>query len=182
MNVRSLYAAYLAAALGGSAVAVGVLDATPFPASCVIERLAYAPADNLEEIDVALIGGARRSIDMAAYVLTDVRIVEALDAAAARGVTVRLYRDGADIPMPRALAAPYDRLASRPNVEIRYEADSAPFMDLKAYTIDGETLREGAGNFSHSGLTRQDNSLVALRCKPAVTRFETAFEAMWRRP
>ena len=31
----------------------------------------YAPAENLEHIDVALIDGAQHEIDMAAYVLTD---------------------------------------------------------------------------------------------------------------
>ncbi|MCC3246167.1 phospholipase D-like domain-containing protein [Methylocystis sp. WRRC1] len=178
---KTAFVAYLTAALGAGALALGAVDEPPFPASCRVERLAYAPADNLEAIDVALIGQARRRIDFAAYVLTNIRVVEALDAAAARGVAVRLYRDGADQPMPRALAAPYDRLAARMNVEIRYKAEPAPFMHLKAYAIDGELLREGAGNFSHSGLTRQDNSLIALRCKPAVTRFETAFETMWRR-
>jgi hypothetical protein len=31
----------------------------------------YAPAENLEHVDVALIDGARQEIDLAAYVLTD---------------------------------------------------------------------------------------------------------------
>ncbi|WP_457798121.1 phospholipase D-like domain-containing protein [Methylocystis sp. S23] len=150
---------------------------------CQIDRLAYAPAEDLEAIDVALIGAARKRIDFAAYAFTDVRIVEALDAAATRGVAIRLYRDAsqATIPMPGPLARAYDRLAARRNVEIRYKGDG-PFMHLKAYAVDGAVLREGAGNFSHSGLTRQDNSLIVLRCKAAVMRFESAFEAMWRRP
>lgn len=173
-----IIAAAGAAGFGAAAVVVG---GDVRPTMCHIERLAYAPADNLEEIDVALLGGATRRVDMAAYVLTNVAIVEALDAAAARGVTIRLYRDGADIAMPRPLARVYDRLVARPNVEVRYKADAAPFMHLKAYAIDGALLREGAGNFSHSGLTRQDNSLIALRCEAAVKRFQTAFETMWRR-
>lgn len=149
---------------------------------CQLDRLAYAPAEDLEAIDVALIAGAKKKIDFAAYALTDIRIVEALDAAAARSVAIRLYRDAsqATIPMPRPLARAYDRLAARRNVEIRYKGDG-PFMHLKAYAVDGALLREGAGNFSHSGLTRQDNSLIVLRCEAAVKRFERAFETMWRR-
>ncbi len=149
--------------------------------SCVVERQAYAPAANLEEIDVEFIGGATRTIDMAAYVLTSVPIVEALDVAAARGVTIRLYRDGRDARMPRRLAEVYDRLAARMNVEIRYKGDPQPFMHLKAYAVDGEFVRDGAGNFTHSGLRKQDNSLIALRCESAVARFEKAFDAMWAR-
>lgn len=83
--------------------------------------------------------------------------------------------------MPKPLAVVYDRLAARLNVEIRYKAAPAPFMHLKAYAVDGKFVREGAGNFSHGGLTRQDNSLIVLRCKAAVRRFESAFEEMWRR-
>jgi len=150
---------------------------------CRLARIAYAPADDLEAIDVALIGGARARIDFAAYVLTDIRIVEALDAAAARGVAIRLYRDAgqADLHAPKALADAFDRLASRANVEVRYKAAPAPFMHLKAYAIDGALLREGAANFSRSGLLRQDNSLIALRCPPAARRFTRAFEEMWAR-
>lgn len=149
--------------------------------TCVIERHAYAPAENLEAIDVDLIGRATGSIDMAAYVLTSLPIVEALDRAAARGVTIRLYRDGRDARMPRLLAAAYDRLAARPSVEIRYKGDPQPFMHLKAYAVDGLIVREGAGNFTRSGLRRQDNSLVALKCPAAVARFQQAFETMWAR-
>jgi phosphatidylserine/phosphatidylglycerophosphate/cardiolipin synthase-like enzyme len=148
---------------------------------CVVERHAYAPLADLEAIDLELIGRATHSIDMAAYVLTSVPIVRALDAAAERGVAVRLYRDGRDARMPRRLAEAYDRLAARPNVEIRYKGDRQPFMHLKAYAVDGELVREGAGNFTHVGLRVQDNSLVALKCGSAVTRFEEAFERMWVR-
>ena len=46
-------------------------------------------------IDVALIGEATKQIAVAAYVLTDRAVIEALRAAAARGVKVRIWRDAA---------------------------------------------------------------------------------------
>jgi phosphatidylserine/phosphatidylglycerophosphate/cardiolipin synthase-like enzyme len=45
----------------------------------------YAPAENLEHIDVTLIDTAKHEIDMAAYVLTDWPVVQALTRAADRG-------------------------------------------------------------------------------------------------
>ena len=48
----------------------------------------YAPGEDLERIDVALIDGAAKQIDMAAYVLTDRAVVQALRRAAARGASV----------------------------------------------------------------------------------------------
>ena len=53
----------------------------------------YAPRENLESLDAREIGRAELSIDMAAYVLSDQRIIEALTDAAERGVLVRLYLD-----------------------------------------------------------------------------------------
>jgi phosphatidylserine/phosphatidylglycerophosphate/cardiolipin synthase-like enzyme len=57
----------------------------------------YAPGENLERIDVALIDTAKREIDMAAYVLTDWPITQALTRAADRGVKVRIYLDGTQL-------------------------------------------------------------------------------------
>jgi phosphatidylserine/phosphatidylglycerophosphate/cardiolipin synthase-like enzyme len=141
----------------------------------------YAPEDNLEAIDVSVIDSAREKIDMATYVLTSIPVIEALTRAADRGVTVRLYRDGGARRAPKRLREAFDALFSRPSVAVKYKKSPAPFMHLKAYAVDGRVLREGAGNFTHSGLIRQDNSLVILACEAAAKAFETKFESMWRR-
>jgi phosphatidylserine/phosphatidylglycerophosphate/cardiolipin synthase-like enzyme len=57
-------------------------------------KIHYAPGENLEHVDVALIDGAQHEIDMAAYVLTDWPILQALTRAVDRGVAVRIYLDG----------------------------------------------------------------------------------------
>ncbi len=51
----------------------------------------YSPSENLERIDTALIGSAKTSMDMAAFVLTDRPVIEAITEAARRGVKVRIY-------------------------------------------------------------------------------------------
>jgi phosphatidylserine/phosphatidylglycerophosphate/cardiolipin synthase-like enzyme len=53
----------------------------------------YAPRENLESVDIREIGRAELSIDMAAYVLSDPQIIEALTDAAERDVVIRLYLD-----------------------------------------------------------------------------------------
>jgi phosphatidylserine/phosphatidylglycerophosphate/cardiolipin synthase-like enzyme len=73
-------------------VAIGSLSrADPSPV------VHYAPAENLEHIDVELIDSAKREIDFAAYVLTDWPVMQALIRAADRGVKVRIYLDGAQL-------------------------------------------------------------------------------------
>jgi phosphatidylserine/phosphatidylglycerophosphate/cardiolipin synthase-like enzyme len=48
----------------------------------------YGPGEDLERIDVALIREAAKQIDMAAYVLTDSAVIEALRDASSHGVKV----------------------------------------------------------------------------------------------
>jgi phosphatidylserine/phosphatidylglycerophosphate/cardiolipin synthase-like enzyme len=65
------------------------------PPSCGAE-IHYGPGEDLERIDVALIREAAKQIDMAAYVLTDRAVIEALRQASARGVKVRIRRDASE--------------------------------------------------------------------------------------
>jgi phosphatidylserine/phosphatidylglycerophosphate/cardiolipin synthase-like enzyme len=145
-------------------------------------RLFYAPTDHLERIDAALIGRASRSIDMAAYTLTDVAIIDALAERARRGVTIRLLLDAGQL---------YDRPGSRPNmalqaleatpgVTIRLKPKKRPPMHLKAYHIDGKWLRTGSANFTASGLKHQDNDLLIIDDPSLVAKFEAKFETLWR--
>ena len=78
----------------------------------------YAPAENLEHIDVALIDGAQHEIDMAAYVLTDWSVMQALRRAADRGVQIRIYLDGTQLG-EREPAKVFNYLAETPGVDRR---------------------------------------------------------------
>ena len=60
-------------------------------------KIPYAPGENLEHVDVALIDGAQHEIDMAAYVLTDWLVMQALTRAADRGIAIRIYLDGTQL-------------------------------------------------------------------------------------
>ncbi len=130
----------------------------------------YAPIENLERIDVATIGTARRAIDMAAYVLSDWPVIDALVAAQARGVAVRIVLD-------QGQHHAWDRLGPlMPSIRVK---PSRVYMHLKSYTLDGLVLRAGAANFSASGLKRQNNDLLLLRDASALRAFEGAFQRLW---
>ena len=138
----------------------------------------YAPAENLEHIDVALIDTAKREIDLAAYVLTDWAIIQALTRAADRGVKVRIYLDGTQLA-EREPAKVFRDLAETPGVEIRIKHETSAPMHLKSYQIDGRLLRTGAANFSASGLKRQDNDLIVIESAAAAAAFKHAFDAQY---
>jgi len=76
------------------------------------------------------------------------------------------------------LAAALSRLEAA-GAAIRFKPAGSPLMHLKAYCVDGRVLRIGAANFSHSGLTQQDNDLELYRFPDACKAFEADFERMW---
>jgi phosphatidylserine/phosphatidylglycerophosphate/cardiolipin synthase-like enzyme len=76
---------FLAAITSAVLLAIGATSrADPAP------TIHYAPAETLEHVDVALVDSAQREIDLAAYVLTDWPVIQALTRAADRGVKVRI--------------------------------------------------------------------------------------------
>ncbi len=158
---------------------LAVFLASAGPAAAALS-IAYAPAVNLEHLDSALLATARGSIDMAAYVLTDVPVIDALVAAGVRGVHVRLYRQPEAFPPHGAVVEALARLAAAPNVEVRFKRGGA-LMHLKSYLVDGRVLRAGAANFSASGLKSQDNDRIETDDPAAVAAFRAAFEAAWER-
>ncbi len=141
----------------------------------------YAPRENLEAVDVQEIRRAELSIDMAAYVLSDPQIIEALTDAAERDVVIRLYLDESQFaehgPVRGGLV---EALLAHPNVLARVKREGV-LMHLKAYAVDGEVLRTGSGNFSRSGLASQDNDLILITDQRVVDAFEANFDRIWAR-
>ncbi|HXY57496.1 MAG TPA: phospholipase D-like domain-containing protein [Methylocystis sp.] len=140
------------------------------PARAEPEEIHYAPIENLERIDLALIGAARERIDLAAFDLTDRPVIDALISARRRGVALRIVLD------PHENHA-YERLSEIDGL-IRLKAPG-PFMHLKAYLIDRRVLRTGSANLTASGLKQQDNDLLVLRQPAAATAFAARFERIW---
>ncbi len=158
----------------------GPLDGDPMIAGV---RMFYSPRANLQEIDRTLIDGARETLDMAAYVLTNRAIIDALADAARRGVVVRLYLDP-DQPALRskgATALALEALARMRGVQVRVKAGE-DLMHLKAYQVDRRVLRTGSANFSVSGAQRQDNDIVLIQSREVVAHFLKEFDYLWARP
>jgi phosphatidylserine/phosphatidylglycerophosphate/cardiolipin synthase-like enzyme len=115
-------------------------------------RVYYGPSPETAEADVTALATARKSIDMAAFVLTDRAVIGALSDAARRGAKVRIYLDRDEMAHSSArTAGDLAALASAQGVAIRYKAARTEAMHLKAYAIDNRLLRTGSANFSFSG-------------------------------
>ena len=163
------------------AAATAIVSASARAGPVERAEIHYAPEENLELVDARVIGGAELSIDMAAYVLSDRRIIDALTAASERDVVVRIYFDKSQFSQHGLkVDRPIEALLAHPNVSAKVKGEGV-LMHLKAYAVDGRLLRTGSGNFSRPGLAQQDNDLVLISDPTAVDAFERTFEGVWSR-
>jgi phosphatidylserine/phosphatidylglycerophosphate/cardiolipin synthase-like enzyme len=173
VSLTALAALLLAAVLDRSSGA-----APPCPAGAPAE-IHYSPGEDLEKIDAALIREAAQQIDMAAYVLTDRAVIEALREASARGVKVRIWRDASEAARLNEFDVEAQLGGRVQGLELRSSAPGGELMHLKGYCVDHRLLRTGSANFSRSGETRQDNDLVALRGASVCAGFDAKFDRAW---
>jgi phosphatidylserine/phosphatidylglycerophosphate/cardiolipin synthase-like enzyme len=107
---------------------------SPYARADPAPAIHYAPAESLEHVDVALIDTARNEIDIAAYVLTDWPVIQALTRAADRGVKVRIYLDGTQLA-EREPARVFQDLAVTPGVETASSATTARSCTSRAMRL-----------------------------------------------
>ena len=131
------------------------LFASIAPATADPVEVHYAPVENLERVDVALLQSARSKIDLTAFSLTDWSVIDALVDAHRRGVVVRVVLD----PSERHAL---DRLTEVSD-GIRMKA-AGPYMHLKSYSI---------------GLKQQDNDIIIIHEPAAARAFDARFEQIW---
>jgi phosphatidylserine/phosphatidylglycerophosphate/cardiolipin synthase-like enzyme len=128
---------------------------------------------------LGFIEGAKASLDIMMYHLTDYEALEALRAAAGRGVQVRIILD----PSQRRNVKSAQSL-SRANLEIRWmdtDGTKGQLMHSKAACSDGRKLLLGSANWTHTGLKVSHETVVLLK-QPLVARdFCRAFERDWKR-
>ncbi len=120
-----------------------------------------------------LIQRANQEIWMAAFVLTDVRMVEALTKAHQRGVRVRVVIDARNLENSR------DEVLSKAGMDVR--KDGNPYtMHHKVIVVDGEWVVTGSYNFTNSGFGRNNENLLILRDSTLAQRYQREVEAVWR--
>lgn len=138
------------------------------------------------EVWMGMIAGAERSIDLAQFYASSAQgsrleaVIEALEAAAARGVAVRFLASEAFRPTyPETLA----RLDGREGIEVRtYDIRPHPggVLHAKYWIVDGREVFLGSQNFDFRALEH----IVELGARfehPELARpFVELFEADWR--
>lgn len=160
-----------------------------------IESEHFAPAENLEHIEMAelraaaqRLRGSRVPLNVAIYAFTDRAIGQLLIEESDAGTVIRIYRDGEQYETEEREARPYGRSSvtsmfrGHHNIQVRVKpASRSDLMHLKCWS-DARILRDGSANWSQAGLKLQDNELRFTADPQEVQSFNRDFEQLWNRP
>lgn len=170
-------AALLTFAVGGGLVllALGlavVARAEPIPLDGATIEAAFSPGDGPAMLVAEAIAEARDEVRMMTYQLTNGRVINALKAAAGRGVDVAVIVDEATCEAKRF--PPVLGVLTKAGVEVSCDGKH-PIHHNKVVVVDRATVATGSFNFSPSAERNAENTNV-LRGVPALAE---VYLAVW---
>lgn len=163
----------------------GLLPAAPAQASPALEftlqghaQVAFTPGDDAGKLVVTAIRQAHEQVLVQAYSFTHQAIADALIAARARGVDVRVI---ADREQDRNIVSTLIGYLAAQGIPVwldgEHTAAHNKVMIMDAGTPNA-TLITGSFNFTHAAQYRNAENLLILRGNPLLTE---AYAANWRR-
>lgn len=153
---------------------IRTLDGNRTKTAVIAQEAAFSPGMDCLQIILRCLRGARQSIDICVFTLSDDRIAEEVLSAHRRGVSVRIVTDndkefdgGSDINRLRdaGLCVAVDRTSAH--------------MHHKFAIFDGEKLLNGSYNWTQSASTMNEENIVLSNDPLLVKRFSTQFEKLW---
>jgi len=156
---------------------VATASAAEFPARGKVEVL-FTPWDDAEGALIRVIGEARRTLHVQAFLITSRNLTQALIGAHRRGVAVRVLADRELVMRGEQSLVPMLSNAGIPvHLETRYAA-----AHNKILLIDAEEAHPvvvtGSYNFTFSAQARNAENVLILHDNPALAR---AYLANWQR-
>ena len=128
---------------------------------------------------VAFIAAARHTLDGEIYLLTDRDVEAALDAAAVRGVTVRINLDPHPFGTARSVVRrAYAALATH-GIQVRYTSPAYVFTHAKYIISDDDSAWIGTMNWSASAFRSNREFAIVDRDPTAVAQAAAIFAADW---
>jgi phosphatidylserine/phosphatidylglycerophosphate/cardiolipin synthase-like enzyme len=151
----------------------------PVPAEVEDARVVIAttlPDAGIHPLALELVDGARATLDLELFVLTDAGVVHALVRAQTRHVRVRLLLD----PGQRPSDASADLLRAA-GVEVRLYRGSGEKLHAKAAVADGHRILFGSANWTAGGFERNHELDIGLDSAEAAAPLLAAMRADWDR-
>ena len=163
-------------------------DTTPLPIETDFLLDGDQTPDSVAERLIVFVAAAGHTIDVAIYdfharVGATARIADALEAAAAKGVEVRVAFNvenptRASQPRPAA-CAPED--IDGLDVPSRGVHDEGALMHHKYVVRDGEAVWTGSTNWTDDAFSREENAILRIASPEIAAAYTANFEQLWAR-
>lgn len=134
----------------------------------------FSPEQGYKVID--FIDQAEESLDIEVYVFTSEEVIDALERAKDRGVTVRIILEKRVIGGKNC--ATYSELAAR-GFLVKYASYDYALTHSKFIIRDKKEVLIGSHNFSDSALFKNREASVIIKHNPTVQKFIEIFETDW---
>lgn len=128
---------------------------------------------NSRAVLLELIGSARRSLDVYAEVIRDPEFVDALAAAARRGVDVRIVMSRGDERQSETL-----RGLMADGVGVRLVSDI--YIHAKVFLVDSTSAFVGSQNMTSTSIDQNREIGIVIDDPAGIARIARAFAADWR--
>ena len=150
--------------------------------ACTTSDAWFTPGDDITSVVVGEVGATVESVDLAIYTFTDPDIRDALvDAAATRGVTVRVCADAEQSGTIAQQAENLSLLADA-GADVRVATGhGGGIMHHKVAILDGRTVLTGSFNYTLSANHINDENLLALTDPRLAEAYQAAFDELWAR-
>jgi len=132
-------------------------------ADASIDVAATLPGAEIRPLAMGLIDAAEHTLDLELFVLTDTGVVHALEAAALRGVAVRVLLD----PSQPSSDPSYTALRND-GIQIRWYRSRGELLHAKAIVADATSILFGSANWSGGGFARNHELDIDLISAPVV--------------
>ncbi len=124
---------------------------------------ATLPGAEIRPLAMALIDAAQRTLDLELFVLTDTGVVHALEAAALRGVAIRVLLDPSQPSSDPSYAA-----LRGDGIQVMWYRSHGELLHAKAIVADATSVLFGSANWSGGGFARNHELDIELLSAPVV--------------
>ncbi len=157
-----------------------VVDALQRPAtvraSAPANEAHFSPGQTCYRRIIALFDRAERSADVCVFTITDDRISDAVLAAHARGVAVRIITDNEKADDLGSDIVRFDRAG----IPVRVDRTSF-HMHHKFAIFDGRLLLTGSYNWTRGAAEQNEENFIVSPDRPMIEAFSTQFTRLWER-
>ena len=161
-------------------------DADCAPGSGITSATLYVEPDAKETPLVSAISGAKQTIDVEMYLLTDHAVINGLESASHRGVKVRVMLEGH--PYGQGAVTPQETISKlkAAGIDAKTTNPAYTLTHTKLMLIDGQTAFISSANYTFTALggstQHQDRDyIVRDTVRADVTECAAIYDADWNR-